>query len=431
MAEAIRTANGPVHAKLSLPGSQLVTEQALVIAALTDGVSELSGMRFSKTTRALIESLHQLGIVIQADPYEKSCIVAGSGGKAPRKQANIHCAQSKTVARFLMAICASTPGVYQFDGEGKLQHHLWANILSLLTQQGAQIIPNGIYKMPFTLAGADALEGGDFNFTTNTPAQLISALLLVAPYAKTPVKIAVEDEKNYSAINTTTAIMGEFGALVHRLYQGQYLIPVPQRYAPRDYQVEPDLTIAPYFFGAAALTQGEIATQPLKRAIAKQSQINFLDVLEKMGCVMDETPFEFRLQGPKILNGIEVSWNEVADTFPALLALAPFAQSPTTITGLTDLSKLRKQRLALLIVELKKAGVEIIEKDGSLTINPSRLQSAVLDTHGDYQIGMALFLLTIGKPELRIANAACVNKHCGSFAELWAHMLGEKGFINS
>lgn len=431
MAEATRTATEPVHAKLSLPGSQLITEQALMIAALTDGVSELTGMRFSKTTRTLIESLHQLGVVVQADPYEKSCIVAGSGGKAPRKQASIHCGQSKTVARFLLALCASTPGVYHFESEGKLQHHLWANILSLLTQQGAQIIPTGIYKMPFTLAGADALEGGDFNFDASIPAQLISALLIIAPYTKMPVKIAARNEKTYPAIDVTSAIMGEFGALVHRLYQGQYLVPVPQRYASRDYQVEPDLTIAPYFFGAAALTRGEISTQPLKRAIAKQTQINFLNILEKMGCLMDETPFEFRIQGPKALAGVEVTWDEVTDTFPTLLALAPYAQSPTVITGLSNASKIKKQRLALLNVELKKAGVDLIEEGDQLTINPSHLQEAVLYSHGDYQIGMALILLGLGKSGIRIENTECIAKHCGNFFQLWREMLGEKTFINS
>ncbi len=426
MAEVPRTANGPVHAKLSLPGSQLVTEQALMIAALTDGVSEITGMRFSKTTHALIESLHQLGIVVQADPYERSCIVAGSGGKAPRKQASINCGKSKTVARLLLTFCASTPGVYHFDGEDKVQNHLWANILSLLIQQGAQVIPDGIYKMPFTLAGADALEGGDFNFDQSMPAELISALLIVAPYTKMPVKIAVSHEKTYSAINLTSAIMGEFGALVHRLYQGQYLVPVPQRYASRDYQVEPDLTIAAYFFAAAALTRGEIAIQPLKRAIAKQPQIHFLNLLEKMGCAMDETPFEFRIQGPKELAGVEVTFDEIPETFPALLTLAAFAQSPTIVTGLTSLSKVKKQRLALLIVELKKAGVEITEEDDRLTVHPSHLHDATLDTHGDYHIGMALTLLGLGQPSIRIENAKCVSKHCKSFFPLWREMLGEK-----
>ena len=75
--------------------------------------------------------------------------------------------------------------------------------------------------------------------------------------------------------------MADFGVLVHRIHQGQFMVPVPQRYQAKDMTVEPDLSIAAYFFAATAAFGGEITIQRINRIHSKQRDVEFLSCWKK------------------------------------------------------------------------------------------------------------------------------------------------------
>ena len=132
MQQMIRPINGPLHAKVILPGSKSITLRALLLAALADGVSEISGMRISQDIQTLVSALRQLGIMAQLDEKNRSCIIAGCNGKFPKKQATIWCSASKTTALFLLAACGATPGVFYFDGSIRLRMQSISQLLTIL-----------------------------------------------------------------------------------------------------------------------------------------------------------------------------------------------------------------------------------------------------------------------------------------------------------
>jgi 3-phosphoshikimate 1-carboxyvinyltransferase len=115
MKQIISVANNPIHAYVKIPGSKSMTNRALLLAALANGVSEISELLISDDTRALINALQKLGIMIQLDESDYSCIVGGSNGQFPQKEADIWCNSAGTVARFLLAACGSSSGRYHFD----------------------------------------------------------------------------------------------------------------------------------------------------------------------------------------------------------------------------------------------------------------------------------------------------------------------------
>src|SRR5438045_1705776 len=116
----IRVANGPIQAKVNIPGSKSMTNRALLLASLADVVSEISDLLISDDSLTFVKALHDVGIMIQLDKTTCSCIIGGGGGQLPRKEVTIWCNDAGTVARFLVAACAASSGSYQFDASEQL-----------------------------------------------------------------------------------------------------------------------------------------------------------------------------------------------------------------------------------------------------------------------------------------------------------------------
>lgn len=430
MLRTIRTAQGPIKTRMILPGSKSITHRALLLAALANGVSEISGLFIDEECKAFIAALRQLGIVVQLDESSHSCIIAGGNGHFPKKQTTLWCANSKTAMQFLITACAASPGVYYFDGAPALRRLALSKLIHLLYRQGAQFIPPDIEHIPLTLIGTESLDGGDIIFDTPMNNQLISALLLIAPYTRSTLHLFVPELVNQQAIQMTCSMMAEFGVLVHRIHQGQFMVPVPQRYQARDYKIEPDFALAAYFFAAAAVTQGEMTIQMTSRATSKQSAVHFLTVLEKMGCLVHESRSGITLKGPLALQGIEVSMREISDCFLSLAAIAPFAMTPTRITLTGAPSQKESTRLVRLKNELIKMNISVEAGDRWIKIFPGNSQSAILNAHNDYRLAMAFAIMGLKIPDIRIQNSECVTSIYPDFFTCW-NTLSEASTIKA
>lgn len=247
MKRSIRVATKPIQTRMMIPGSKSITNRALLMAALAEGVSEVTQILISDDTIAFIEALRQLGVMVQLDKATQSCIVLGCSGRFPKLDASIQCKNAGTVARFLLAACAASPGKYSFDASLQLQNRPLAELLRVLCAQGAKIEPPNATQMPLTIYGDDGLQGGNIAIDGSLCGQFVSALLMAAPFSKTSTLIEVRNLVSRPFVNMTCAMMSEFGVLVRRLHQERFSIPAPQRYIARDYIVEPDITTAGYF----------------------------------------------------------------------------------------------------------------------------------------------------------------------------------------
>lgn len=420
MKKTIRKLTSPVHAKITVPGSKSMTNRALLLAALADGISEISGILISDDTQAFVKALQQLGIVVQIDEDDQSVIVGGSNGLFPKKEASIWCHSAGTVARFLIAACAAMPGNYAFDATPQLRNRPIQPLLLALKAQGANI--EAIHldnKMPLVIKGVNQLMGGEIEIDGSETGQFISALLMVAPFAKIPVEIKALDIVNRPYVDMTCAMMAEFGVLVRRMPQGRFLIPVPQRYRAIDYVIEPDLSTASYFFAAAAVTGGEISIQVFDRENSKQGDVKFLLILEKMGCQVIETEKSFTVKGPNRLEGVNVDMRDYSDTFMTLAAIAPFASSPTTITNIGHTRLQESNRVHATKEGLEKLQVKVEAGEDWLKIYPSQPIGAAIDSHDDHRIAMAFSIVGLKVPGVQINNADCVSKTCPDFFALW------------
>jgi len=419
MDQLIRVAQSPVHAQLIIPGSKSITNRALLLAALANGVSEISDILISDDTLAMVNALQELGVVIQLDKNSCSCIVGGGNGQFPRQTASIWCGDSGIVARFLLAACSASPGVYTFTGSEQLRKRPIVELLRILMHLGAQIIYENGKQLPVTVVGVNALRGGKITVDATETGQFVSALLMIAPFAKTSFMIQAAELVSYPYIEMTCTMMAEFGVLVRRMHQTCFSVLVPQRYQACDYRVEPDFSTASYFFAAAAITGGEVTIQAVSVQNSKQGDVAFLKVLEKMGCTIIANEQGLTVKGAVELRGIHVDMRDFSDIFMTLAVIAPFANTPTTMTNIGHTCYKESNRLAVMYAELEKLSVKVERGADWLKVYPGMPQGATIDSHQDHRIAMAFAVMGLRVPGMIISGAECVSKTCPDFFKLW------------
>lgn len=466
----------PLRAAVRVPGSKSLTNRALAIAALGDGTTTLTNALESDDSHYFAESLQRLGFDIQISNLQSLIFVRGLGGHIPSLRADLFVGNAGTAARFLTAFVVLGHGEYTIDGNERMRQRPIGDLVSALNALGAQVEPISnlqslISICPPVRVRASGLRGGLTRVAGDTSSQFLSALLIAAPYAESPVEIIIERGLNSKPyVDMTIAIMADFGVTVERNGYERFRI-TPQRYrALSEYAIESDASAASYFFAAPALCGGTVRVQNISRR-SKQGDIAFLDVLAQMGCVVSESPhvipstlseagavpaqskgarnlssgpetpraFGARSdisekleneqtneagwieaagpQGP--LHGVDVDLRDIPDTAQTLAAIAPFASSPTTIRGIASARVKETDRVAAMCAELRRLGVAVEEYPDGLKIYPcDRIQPAAIETYDDHRMAMAFALVGLRADGVTILNPGCVSKTFPDYFEV-------------
>ena len=419
-AREIRPARQPLDVVVRVPGSKSVTNRALLLAALAEGESVLRGALDAADTRAFAGGLASLGVALDAEGAGAAGVtfrVRGCGGPFPARRARVNCAEAGTAARFLLAAAAAGRGDYDFDAAPQLRRRPLAGLLDALRAQGARTTPPGAAALPLRLHAA-GLRGGPLRLAGDVSSQFVSALLMTAPLAAAPLELAVERLASRPYVTMTARMMAAFGVAVEEFPGDRFRVPTG-RYRGREYEVEPDASTASYFFAAAAVTGGRVTVAGLRRHGALQGDVRFLDVLERLGCTVEDLPDGTRVSGPPRLRGLTVDMADIPDTFMTLAAIAPFADGPVTVTGVGNVRFKESDRLAATAANLRRLGVTVHEGADSLTVEPSPPRPGTVDPHGDHRLAMAFAVTGLRAPGLVIADPGCVAKTCPAFFDLW------------
>jgi hypothetical protein len=110
-----------VSGRIRPPGSKSITNRALVISALAEGRSTLTGVLDSEDTAVMIESWRRLGVGITHDAANSRVAVTGCAGRIPAASADLHLANSGTSMRFLTAAAALGRGTFRLDGVPRMR----------------------------------------------------------------------------------------------------------------------------------------------------------------------------------------------------------------------------------------------------------------------------------------------------------------------
>lgn len=405
----------PIRGRIRPPGSKSITNRALIVAALAEGTSVLTGVLDSDDTRVMAESLRRLGLDLTRDADTAEIRLTGCGGNVPGKAAALYLQNSGTSIRFLTALCALGEGRFQLDGNVRMRERPIAPLVDALRAWGAEIHCDSTNGCPPVILNAHGLPGGRIDVAGDLSSQYLSALLMAAPCASGPVEIRVTGELvSRPYIDMTIAVMRSFGATIDEPAANSFHIS-RGGYHATDYSIEPDASAASYFFAAAAITGGEVTVDGLSQH-ALQGDVHFVDVLEKMGCEVNWSDDAVTLAGGP-LHGIDVDMSAISDTAQTLAAIAPFADGPTRITGVAHMRHKETDRIAALVIELRRLGIQADEQPDGLTIHPGPMQPATIQTYDDHRMAMSFAVTGLRQPGIRIADPGCTAKTYPRFFE--------------
>lgn len=435
---SIQPVTRPFRAGFTPPGSKSLTNRALVLAALADGICNLSNVLFADDTLVMLENLGKLGFHLVIDHGAQVVRVHGRGGQIDRDAAELFCGNSGTTIRFLAALCALGKGSYVLDGVPRMRQRPIGGLIELLKNLGVRIEYRMNEGYPPIAVLADRLPGGTVRYGSTVSSQFLSAVLQVAPYARHEVYVDLEpNQTSWPYVAMTMQLMDQFG-VTPELYRDpqtgqpkQIIIP-PGKYQPTEYAIEPDASNATYFLGAAAVNPGSKVTIEGLGKASLQGDVGFADVLRQMGADLVFGKDFITVMGCEELEGIEIDMGRMPDAAMTLAAVALLARGQTVISGLHTLRVKETDRLIALANELSKLGARVkIRNDDTLIIDPPHhLQPAAIDTYDDHRMAMAFAVAaTRGAPggEIVIKDRACVNKTYPQFFEDFERVIRSSG----
>ena len=428
---------GRVHGRIRPPGSKSLTNRALVVAALADGESTLTGALDSEDTQVMIESWRRLGVAVTHDPGRAVVEVTGCSGRIPVASAELFLANSGTSIRFLTAVAALGHGTFRLDGVPRMRQRPVEDLLAALRSLGADARSELGTGCPPVLVRSTGLQGGTIRVAGSESSQFTSALLMAAPYATGDVHVEVAGELvSEPFVHMTTRVMEDFGVRV-KCQKGdrsnlceapsgpfRQIGPVPflalhvpsgRCYAGRTYPIEPDATAASYFFAAAAITGGEMTVEGLG-CVSMQGDLAFVDLLEQMGAKVIRAGGRTTVMGNP-LHGIDADMRAISDTALTLAVVAAFADSPTTIRNVAHIRAQETDRIHAVATELAKIGAAVEEHPDGLTIRPAPLHGARIETYNDHRVAMSFAIVGLRTPGIIVTNPACTAKTYPRFFE--------------
>lgn len=410
-----------LDAIVRIPGSKSITHRAIIAASLATGTSVLNDFLECEDTLYTMEALRQLGVPMHRDGNRLR--VEGQGrsiGAGPLK-GEIDLGNSGTSFRLLMSVAALCRGEFLLTGTERMQQRPIGPLVTALNQLGVEASCLRLNGCPPVRIRASGIRGGKVSIPGDQSSQFLSSILLSGPYADDDVEVEVTGKLVSSPyVDMTTHVMEEFGIRVHRdPYRGGFRIPSGQDYNAREFSVQGDASSASYFWAAAAVIGGTMVTLNIHPFETRQGDIQFLDLLERMGCTLHKSTDRVTVHGGD-LSGIEVDMSDLPDMVPTLAAVALFARGPTVIQNVGHLRHKESDRLHALALEWDRIGARVQEMPDGLIIEGSApLSPAVVNPHNDHRLAMSLAVAGLKVPGLHIMDKDCVNKSFPTFWSLW------------
>ncbi len=413
---------------IEVPGSKSITNRALLLAALANGKSTLSGVLFSDDSRHFLQSLISLGFRVEIDEENKQVTVYGEGGQIPKPDATINVGSAGTAARFLTAFLGISKCRCTIDASEQMKKRPMKELFTALSSLGSSFsFPEKEDFLPVVFANEALLTATEVTVDIDKSSQFLSALLISACLFPGDFTVHVTGTHGMAYIEMTVAMMQQFGVRVERTDATTFFIPGGQTYTARDYFIEPDMSAACYFYAMAPLL-GISMTVPHIPEQSLQGDVQFLNVLKQMGCgvTYDAQKGSFVATGrtDRSFSGVSVNLGSFSDQTMTLAAIAPFANSKTTITGISHIKYQESDRLHAILNELTRAGIscrEINDGDG-IEIEPGTPQPAEIETYEDHRMAMAFSLLGLRVEGIVIKNAECCRKTFETYFEVLEQM---------
>ena len=428
--------------KISVPGDKSLTQRSLILAALAEGESRLSGLLYGGDAGSAAGALRALGAEIGALPANGSEIVVRGVGLAglhePARELDL--GNSGTGTRLLLGVLAGTPIRATLTGDASLSARPMGRVTEPLTRMGARFEHGGpAGRLPLTVAGMRPLTSLLWASPVAS-AQVKSAILLAGLTGHASVSVT---EPRQSRDHTERLLASVGVQLSTGAAEGGWRVAMtdpPERIDALDFAVPGDVSSAAFVLALAVLG-GAGGTLTVTDVGLNPTRTAFLDVLGRMGARVTVEPNTEAWRGepvgqittgPASLRAAAVGGDEaprLIDELPLVAALGAMAEGVTSITGAAELRAKESDRITAMVENLRALGVRAEERPDGLDIEgtDAPLRGSIR-TRGDHRVAMAFGVLgAVGPNRIEIDDRGATDVSFPGFWRLLDRLVREGG----
>jgi 3-phosphoshikimate 1-carboxyvinyltransferase len=412
------------HGQIILPGSKSISNRSLLLAALASGQTTLTNLLDADDTQIMRAALRQLGLMVQ-DQNETTCLVMGSGGHFPIREADLFMGNAGTAIRPLTAALVMQQGDYRLSGVARMHERPIRDLVDGLRQIGAVISYLGEEGYPpIQIHASNVSIPKVVRIRGDVSSQFLTALLMALPLlANKAIRIEVIGELiSRPYIEITLKLMQRFGVHVDCPNAQTFVIPAQPSLqtgasvysSPGRLLVEGDASSASYFLAAGAIGAGPVRVLGVGQD-SIQGDVAFADALAQMGAVITKGDDWIEAAAPanSQLHGITIDCTAIPDAAMTLAIAALYAKGETRLNGIASWRVKETDRITAMATELQKVGAGIEAGSDYLVIRPPlawQTPADGIDTYDDHRMAMCFSLAAFGPNPILINDPNCVAK---------------------
>lgn len=408
-------------AELTVPGDKSVSHRALILGALANGRTTMTGFLPGGDCLATLQAFRDMGVAVTQHSATDLTVdgVGLDGLSAPNRPLDL--GNSGTAMRLLAGVMAGQPFASTLSGDTSLSQRPMQRIITPLKQMGATITSDH-GTPPLTINGGGELRAIDYAMPVAS-AQVKSAVLLAGLYAEgtsSVVEPAVTRDHTERLLRTMGAKVGNA--------DGKISIIGRPALAGQDIQVPADLSSASFILLAAILAKR--ADILLRSVGVNPTRTGVIDILKAMGAEI--TLENTRLFGEEPVADIRVRASQLSavdidaalvsraiDEFPALFVAAAAARGKTRFSGIGELRVKESDRIAAMASALRALGITVTDSADSATVEGGQFLGGVVDSRGDHRVAMALAVAgTVARDVVTVNDVAAVDTSFPGFVDL-------------
>jgi len=413
---------GRLHGDLRVPGDKSISHRSIMLGALAEGVTEVSGFLEGEDNLATLNAFRAMGVNIEGPANGRVTIhgVGLHGLKAPSEP--LYLGNSGTSMRLLAGLLAPQPFDCVLTGDASLSRRPMRRVTDPLAKMGARIETTAEGTPPLTIHGNPDLHGIDYEMPVAS-AQVKSCLLLAGLYARGETCVT---EPAPTRDHTERMLEG-FGYPVRR--EGNRIcVQSGGRLTAAPIDVPADISSAAFFLVGASIAPGSDVL--LEHVGINPTRIGVINILRQMGAELEignerrvggEPVADIRVRGAD-LRGIRIPEDQVPlaiDEFPALFVAAACAEGETVLTGARELRVKESDRIQVMADGLQVLGIDARPTDDGMILRGGRLGSGTVDSHGDHRIAMSFAMAALrASGPITIRDCANVNTSFPGFVTL-------------
>ncbi len=432
---------GPLRGSVQIPGDKSMAHRAALFAALAEGRSEVGNFPDSGVTRAMLGALKTLGV--DSSLAGGVLTLDGNGWRPfPKQRVTAYCGNSATTLRLLAGAIAGTGSSAVLDGSEGLRRRPMSRIICPLREMGVDVAGIDDHA-PISINMANSRnDGGQRRPTTidydleEASAQVLSCLELAALGAETGCRFTPPGPVR----DHTDRMLGALGAEIRVEGDDRFVTPLvakdgaTARLRPLCGTLPGDISSAAFILAAAAILPGSRVT--VLNVGVNSTRIGFLDILRSMGArievgnmreTMGEPVADVTLEYAP-LHGVKVDDGDLVvrtiDEFPALAAVAAFADGRTEIRNALELRWKETDRVHAIASKFAALGAEVEEFEDGFSIVGGSIKGGTVSAGGDHRMAMAAAVCSLRLP-VEVEGAEIMNESFPTFADTIAALAAE------